>query len=118
VIDQNEQQRKLEVLKFTNSLTAAGISRLSISYSGSGDEGTAEAPQLEDVAGNPVEESTLPPKIELQKIADLLEGFVPEGYENGEGGHGTITFNVPAQKIFIEHNWYETISTPDEPREL
>ncbi len=113
-----DQERKMEVLKFAGLLRAAGVARVSVDYHGEGDEGAAEAPQLEDATGNPVDETTLSSNLDFRKLGDLLEQFAPEGYEDGEGGHGTITFNVQTQKILIEHNWYETVSNPDEPREI
>jgi len=38
--------------------------------------------------------------------------FAPEGYEDGEGGHGTITFDLSTVKIRVEHNWYESSAIP------
>ncbi len=113
-----DQKRKVEVLKFMDLLQAGSIAKVSVSYHGEGDEGTAEAPELQDAAGNPVGESTLPSDLDCRKLGEILEGFAPEGYQDGDGGHGTITFNVEAQKILVEHSWYETISNPDEPREI
>jgi hypothetical protein len=113
-----DQRRKVEVLKFRDLLKPAGIANVSVRYHGEGDEGIAEAPELQDATRNPVDESTLPSDLDCSKLGDILEGFASEGYEDGEGGHGTITFNVETQKILVEHNWYETISNPDEPREI
>lgn len=45
-------------------------------------------------------------------------GFAPEGYEDGEGGFGTITFDLETRLIRVEHNWYETVSHPDKFREI
>lgn len=113
-----DQERKAEVLKFSNGLRDAAVAKVTISYYGNGDEGRAEPPQFQDAAGNPVEESRLPADLDLQTLGDLLEGFTPEGYEDGEGGFGTITFDLGTLLIHVEHNWYETVSHPDEPREI
>ena len=113
-----DQQRKDEVLKFADGLRTAGVTKVTVSYYGDGDEGRAEPPQFQDAAGRPVEESHLPAELGIQTLGDLLEGFAPEGYEDGEGGFGTVTFDVQTLKIRVEHNWYETISHPDEPREV
>ena len=64
------------------------------------------------------DESSLPADLDTQKLGDLLERFAPEGYEDGEGGHGTITFDVQTGKIRVEHNWYEIVSNPADPREI
>lgn len=113
-----DQERKAEVLKFANGLRAAGVTIVTVSYYGDGDEGRSELPQFLDGAGVPVEESRLPADLNIQTFGDLLEGFAPEGYEDGEGGFGTIRFDLETLLIRVEHNWYEIVSHPDEPREL
>lgn len=113
-----DQDRKAKGLKFSDGLRATAVAKVCVSYYGDGDEGRAEPPQFLDVAGNPVEESRLPADLNLQTLGDLLESFAPEGYEDGEGGFGTITFDLETLIIRVEHNWYETVSHPDEPREI
>ena len=113
-----DQERKMEVLKFTDQLRVAGVTKVTVSYCGDGDEGRAEPPQFQDAADNPIDESSLPPDLDTQKLGDLLEGFAPEGYEDGEGGHGTITFDLQSGKIRVEHNWYEIVSNPADPLEI
>jgi len=113
-----DQQRKDEVLKYVDRLRTAGVTKVTVSYYGDGDEGLAEPPQLQDAAGSSVEQSLLPADLGIQTLGDLLEGFAPEGYEDGEGGFGTVTFDLQTLKIRVEHHWYETISHPEEPREV
>ena len=111
-----DQERKVEVLKFADGLRSAGVAKVTVSYYGDGDEGRAEPPQFQDAAENPVEESRL--SGDIQMLGDLLEGFAPEGYEDGEGGFGTITFDLETLLVRVEHHWYEIVSHPDEPREI
>jgi hypothetical protein len=113
-----DQERKAEVLTFSDGLRAAAVAKVTVSYYGNGDEGRAEPPQFQDGAGNPMEESHLAVDLDLRKLGDLLESFAPEGYEDGDGGFGTITFDLGTLAIRVEHNWYETVSHPDEPREI
>ena len=113
-----DQERKAEVLKFSDALRGAAVTKVILSYYGNGDEGRAEPPQFQDAAGNPVEESRLPTDLNFQTLGDLLEGFAPEGYEDGDGGFGAITFDLETLIIRVEHNWYETVSHPDDPREI
>ena len=113
-----DQQRKDEVLKFADGLRTAGVTTVMVSYYGDGDEGRAESPQLQDAADRPVDASGLPADLDIAALGDLLEGFAPEGYEDGDGGFGTVTFDVQTLKIRVEHNWYETVSHADEPREI
>ena len=114
----SDQERKNAVLKFSGDLRAAAVAKVTVSYYGDGDEGRAEPPQLQDAAGNPVEDSCPPNDLDLCTLGDLLESFAPEGYEDGEGGHGTVTFDMRTGKIRVEHNWYELVSNPAEPREI
>ena len=113
-----DRERKAEVLKFSDRLRAAAVAKVTVSYYGDGDEGRAEPPQFQDVAGNPMQESGLPGDLDLQTLGDLLEGFAPEGYEDNDGGFGTITFDLETLLIRVEHNWYETVSHAAEPREI
>ena len=113
-----EQEKKADVLKFYDALRAAGVSRMTVSYYGDGDEGRAEPAQFQDADGSPIKESRLGVGLDFQKLSDLLESFAPEGYEDGDGGFGTITFDLQTLLIRVEHNWYGTVSHPDEPREI
>jgi hypothetical protein len=113
-----EQKRKAEVLTFTDALCTTGVSKVTVSYSGDGDEGRTESPQFQDSADNPIDQSSLPANLDIRKLGDLLEGFAPEGYEDGDGGHGTIIFDLQTGKIRVEHNWYEIVSNPADPREI
>jgi hypothetical protein len=114
----DEQERKVEVLKFADRLCGAGVHKVTVSYSGCGDEGRADSVDFIDSTDNLMDEERLPGDLNRKNLSELLEGFAPEGYENNEGGYGTVTFIVEAGVIRIEHNWYETISNADEPREV
>jgi hypothetical protein len=114
----DEQERKAEVLKFADRLRAAGVYTVTVSYSGYGDEGRADSVDFIDSADNLMDKEKLPGDLDKKNLTELLEGFAPEGYENGDGGHGTVTFIAHTGVIRIEHNWYETISNADEPREV
>lgn len=113
-----DRETKAEVLKFYDVLRAAAVAKVTVSYYGSGDEGRAESAQFQDSDGNPLKERHLGIGLDLQKLSDLLESFAPAGYEDNEGGFGTVTFDLETLLIRVEHNWYETVSHPDEPREI
>jgi hypothetical protein len=114
----NDQEKKTAALKFSDDLRAAAVAKVTVSYFGDGDEGRAEPPQFQDAAGNPMEDSRISNGLDVRTLGDVLESFAPEGYEDGEGGHGIITFDVQTGKILVEHNWYEIVSNPAEPREI
>jgi hypothetical protein len=113
-----DEERKQEVLKFTDKLQSAGIAKVSVSYSGCGDEGRSEEPQLQNFEAHPIDRWSLPIEIDIERLGELLEDFAPTDYEDGDGGFGTVTFDIESGKIRIEHCWYETVSREDEPREL
>jgi hypothetical protein len=92
----DEQKRKAEVLTFSGVLRTAKVFKVSVSYSGDGDEGHSGPPQFQDPEDDPFDESNLPSDLDTGKLSDLLECFIPEGHENGYGGHGTVTINVQA----------------------
>ena len=113
-----DQERKTEVLKFTDQLRAAGVTKVTVSYSGDGDEGRAEPLSSKPQRTIRLTNQACRLTSISSTLGDLLEGFAPEGYEDGEGGHGTITFDLQTGKIRVEHNWYELVSNPADPREI
>ena len=70
-----DQDRKMEVLKFTDQLRAAGVTIVTVSYYGDGDEGRTEPPQFQDAAHNPIDDSSLPADLDAQKLGDLARRF-------------------------------------------
>jgi hypothetical protein len=117
-MNNEDRERKNEVLKFSDKLRTAGIAKVSVSYSGCGDEGRSEEPQLQDSQACPIDRSLLPIEIDIEQLGEVLEEFAPTNYEDGDGGFGTVTFDIESGKIRIEHCWYETVSREDEPREI
>src|ERR1700722_15945400 len=118
VMDNENQERKAEVLAFTERLRAAGVDKISVSYSGYGDDGRSEEPQLQGPQTQSIDRSSLAIDIDIERLGELLADFAPTGYEDGDGGFGTVTFDIETGKIRLEHCWYETVSHEDEPREF
>jgi len=65
-------------------LMEKGITRVVIRYCGSGDSGCVDAVEYEP------EGAVLPKAVEDQ-LCDLAEDYCPEGYENNDGGYGSVT---------------------------
>jgi len=78
-----DQERKAEVLKFSDALRGAAVAKVTVSYYGNGDEGRAEPPQFQDAAGNSVEESRLPSDLDLQTLGEEAHGHIEIGHERG-----------------------------------
>lgn len=100
-----------QIAAFKNSiipkLTELGVTKLTVNYSGSGDEGS-----VDDIDVEP-EGVAIPSELEKQ-ISDLADEFlyaVHGTWEDGDGGTGTIVIDPVAGTIVNEHGWYFTDAT-------
>jgi hypothetical protein len=92
-----------------DALEEHGITQVVIHYDGSGDSGS-----VGEVDYTPADKS-LPDWIDA-KLRALAEGYCPEGYENNEGGYGTLTLNVLDGLAELEHHdRYEDAEDLDVP---
>ncbi len=85
-------------------LTQLGVTRLTVNYSGSGDEGSIDGVDVEP------EGLALPDELEEQ-ISDLADEFLYSehgSWGDGDGGTGTIVIDPVEGKIINEHGWYST----------
>ncbi|MBU3625848.1 hypothetical protein ICN48_06325 [Polynucleobacter sp. JS-Safj-400b-B2] len=107
------------------------IDRLVVTYSGSGDSGGVENIEAYGFGNElDLQLKSLPcVQINARYINNFEEeisffsdeiiiaaGY--EGYENNDGGNGTVEIDAVNQKVIIQHNWMETISNPEEEVEL
>jgi hypothetical protein len=67
-----------------DSLQEQGITEVRVRYSGSGDSGSVEEVEIEP------EHACLPSAIE-DWLCVMAEDYCPDGYENNDGGYGTLT---------------------------
>lgn len=85
-------------------LVELGVRKLTVSYSGSGDEGAVDGMDVEP------EGVVIPADLEKQ-ISDLADEFLYSEHgtwEDGDGGTGTIVIDTSTGKIANEHGWYFT----------
>lgn len=104
-INENTPQQ-VETFKKTiiPKLAEFGVTKLTISYSGSGDEGFIDSIDLEP------DEVVVPAELKEQ-ISDLAEEFLYAehgGWGDNDGATGTIVIDPVAVKIVNEHGWYFT----------
>lgn len=88
-------------------LNELGVKKLTVNYSGSGDEGS-----VDDIDVEP-EGLAISSKLEKQ-ISDLADEFLYAAHgtwEDGDGGTGTIVIDPVAGTIVNEHGWYFTDAT-------
>jgi hypothetical protein len=97
-----------QIAAFKNSiipkLTELGVTRLTVNYSGSGDEGSIDEIDVEP------EGLALPHELEEQ-ISDLADEFLYSEHGtwgDGDGATGTIVIDLVEGKIINEHGWYFT----------
>ena len=103
-ICQNQNTPKL-IATFRNiiipTLTELGVSKLTVNYSGSGDEGSVDAIDVEP------EGLAIPDELEEQ-ISRLTDEFLYSehgSWGDGDGATGTIVVDPVAGKIINEHGW-------------
>lgn len=85
-------------------LRALGVRKLTVNYSGSGDEGSVDGMDVEP------EGLAIPEELEKQ-ICDLADEFLYSEHgtwEDGDGGTGMIVIDPAEGKIVNEHGWYST----------
>jgi hypothetical protein len=105
------------------------LKTVTISYAGSGDSGQIESteydppspPQALNQQTFPFDDNRFSETMEgchtldqaFECFTDELIGMYHAGYENNEGGEGTVTFNLGAQKIIYDTVTYETTAHQD-----
>lgn len=104
---ENDRTRK-QIATFKNNvipkLSELGVRRLTVNYSGSGDEGSIDGIDVEP------EGLVIPGEVEEQ-ISDLADEFLYSehgSWGDGDGGTGTIVIDPVEGKIINEHGWYFT----------
>ena len=104
------QERCEERARLLAELRALGVASLEADYDGYGDSGNVEAIRTEPEVA----------KIdEMEGLADFLWSVAyaeHPGFENNEGGGGTVTWDVAADRIDLDHydNVVERVSSQSE----
>jgi len=73
-----------ELRKLAKSLRQHRIARAIVNYDGSGDSGSVAEIRY-------VREGANVPGLVEERLCDLAENYCPEGYEDNDGGYGTLT---------------------------
>ena len=91
------QERAMERVRLRAELQGLGIRNLEATYDGYGDSGNVEGIEVEPSV----------PKInETPGLADFLWSVAYDrhpGFENNEGGGGTVTWDLAADRIDLDH---------------
>ena len=97
------------------ALMASGVANVEAAYSGYGDSGAIDGVQYRDKSGVRVEREKIPAVL-TEKLENVLYEFLPAGFEINDGGQGTLTLDVQAGTVKLEHeeNYTESTSSTDE----
>jgi hypothetical protein len=97
-------------------LAQHGIANVEAAYSGYGDSGAIDGIQFRDRAGVRVERAGIPDSL-IEELESCFYEFLPAGFEINDGGQGTLTLDVQAAKVTIQHQENYT-DTRDSTREF
>ena len=108
--ERERQERAEERARLLAALRALGVTTLEADYDGYGDSGN-----VEDIRTEP----EMAKVDEMEGLADLLWSIAyaeHPGFENNEGGGGTVTWDVAADRIDLDHydNVVERVSSQSE----
>ena len=92
-----------------------GVSKVRAEYSGYGDSGCIDGITYLDAHDQPVNMALVQPD-SAPVIEDVLYEFLPAGFEIKDGSQGTLTIDVAAGTVALEHgeNYTETRDSTQE----
>ncbi len=98
-------------------LTALGVARVKADYSGYQGAGGIDMLDFIDEAGAPIDVEQADPPL-IHRVRDVLAAFLPEGFEQSEGGQGDLWLEVATGTVRLEHeeNYTATRTTSREWR--
>ena len=79
-----------------------GVANIEVAYSGYGDSGAIDGVQYRGPTGIRVDRATIPEKL-IEDLESCVYELLPAGFEIGEGAQGTLTIDVQAGKVTIQH---------------
>ena len=86
-----------------------GVAKVAAEYSGYGDSGSIDGISYLDAAGEPVNMNVVRPASD-HDISSVVYEFLPAGFEINDGGQGTLTIDVQAGTVNLNHAENEVIS--------
>ena len=111
-LDAAKARLKTEVIP---RLKQWGVSKVRAEYSGYGDSGCIDGITYLDAQDQPVNMTLVQPACN-PAIEDVLYEFLPAGFEINDGSQGTLTIDVAAGTVTLEHgeNYTETRDSTQE----
>ena len=112
-LEQAKAKLRVEILP---ALVQHRVANVEAAYSGYGDSGAIDGLQYRDAAGQRVDRETIPATL-VEELENVLYEFLPAGFEINDGSQGTLTLDVLASKVTIQHQENYTASN-DSTREF
>jgi len=78
------------------------VANIEAAYSGYGDSGAIDGLQFRDSAGQRVDRAIIPSPV-IEQLETCIYEFLPSGFENNDGGQGTLTIDTQTAKVTIQH---------------
>jgi len=90
-------------------LEGLGVAKVQVEYSGYGDSGAINSVDYLNAAGKAVSITSAAPTLDAE-IENVVEEFLPDGFEINEGGQGDVFIDVANRRLTIRHeeNYTET----------
>lgn len=105
--EQKAQQRRetaaKNLLELCQQLEALGAATVEVEYDGSGDAGEIVSFVTYDKEGNSMNLDS-----HQSEVEELAHDLSPSGYEDNDGGYGTVTLYVDKRQIEQQHNQRHT----------
>lgn len=101
----HKRESKLTELKLISAeLYAKGITKFLCEYNGEGDSGDISYTYYEknDAFGQKASDDIS--EADVTKLQNIVWEFVPAGFENNDGGFGTVIIDFQNNQIEIEHS--------------
>jgi hypothetical protein len=111
-LDTAKARLKTEIIPL---LKEWGVSKVHAEYSGYGDSGCINGITYLDAHDQPLNIALVQP-VSAPAIEDVLYEFLPAGFEINDGSQGTLTIDVSAGAVTLEHgeNYTETRNSTQE----
>lgn len=114
----HREQAKLEHAKhrirseILPALHPLQVTNIEAAYSGCGDSGAIDGVQFRDSEGVRIERAAIPAALK-ESLEDALYEFLPAGFEINDGSQGTLTVDVQAGTVKLDHqeNYTNTLDS-------
>ena len=106
---QIEQAKRTLAVEVLPALLACDVSNIEIAYSGYGDSGAIDGVQFSDATGLRVVRDNIPSGVR-EKLETCAYAFLPTGFEDNDGGQGSLIIDLPSRRITLRHEENEVVS--------